>query len=749
MVPVDNINYQKGDLVTVQGNPYNLSKAGRSFTGWNSQADGNGLNFVQGETFFIGSFDVILYARWSDALSFTVTYNGNGAYTGVAPLDTTTYEPGMRVLIPGNAGRLYFPGFSFSGWNTKSDGTGVTYTQGQYMTMGSCDVILYARWTTALTYVVTYDANNADTGSVPVDSTNYESGRSVTVMGNTGNLRRVGYSFSGWNTKADGSGINCLPGQSFFIGGENVVLYARWVNGYSVTYNSNGADSGSVPVDTTYYPQNATVTVLGNIGILEKNGYSFVGWNTKADGSGSTYRPGQSFPMGTANVILYAMWSENLGYTVTYDGNGATGGEVPIDNTSYASGQMVSVAGNKGFLARTGFIFLGWNTKADGSGDSYTEGDFFMMERGDVKLYAMWGSSGSIDLTFNPGSGADNEITGIALQPDGKIIIVGDFTTYNGTPRNRVARLNSNGSIDLSFNPGTGANDSVYGVAIQPDGKVLIVGSFTLYNGVARNRIVRINSDGSLDETFDPGIGADNTVNCVAIQRDGKIIIGGAFTNYNGTVSSYLARLKADGSYDFGFDVSSGPDNEVNSISIQSDNRIIIGGAFLNCGGEGRSRIARLEEDGSLDISFDPGVGADDEIYVTELQTDGKIILGGIFNSYGGSGKYIARSNYDGTKDSVFISSGAGPDYEIYSIAIQSDGKIIIGGNFGNYDSISCSHLARLNANGTLDTSFETSNGPDSTVSCIAVQSDGKILVGGEFITYNGIRRHSICRVMK
>jgi len=140
-------------------------------------------------------------------------------------------------------------------------------------------------------------------------------------MGLFGRIR-----FSGWNTKADGSGINCLPGQSFFIGGENVVLYARWVNGYSVTYNSNGADSGSVPVDTTYYPQNATVTVLGNIGILEKNGYSFVGWNTKADGSGSTYRPGQSFPMGTANVILYAMWSENLGYTVTYDGNGATGG---------------------------------------------------------------------------------------------------------------------------------------------------------------------------------------------------------------------------------------------------------------------------------------------------------------------------------------------------------------------------------------------------------------------------------------
>lgn len=749
IVPVDNTDYQKGDLVIVSGNPYNLSKSSKSFTGWNTQTDGNGLNFVQDETFFIGTTDIVLYARWSSASTFTVSYNGNGAYTGITPLDTTTYETGMNVLIPGNTGTLYRPGFSFTGWNTLPGGTGTTYTQGQYMIMGSVDVTLYARWTAASTYTVTYDANNADTGSVPVDSTNYESGKPVTVMGNTGNLKRAGYSFAGWNTKPDGSGVTCSQGQTFSMGSENVVLYAKWINGYSVTYNSNGADSGSVPVDTSYYPQSASVTVPGNTGNLIKNGCSFAGWNTKADGSGSTYTQGQIFPMGTANVILYAIWSVNSGYTVIYNGNGSTAGSVPVDNTTYTSGQSVTVALNSGSLVKTGFIFLGWNTKADWSGASYSEGESFMIETSDVTLYAMWGSSGSIDLTFNPGSGADLEITGIALQPDGKIIIAGNFTAYNGTTRNRIARLNSNGSIDPSFNPGTGADDSIHGVAIQPDGKIVIVGAFTSYNGAARNRIARLEADGTLDTSFDPGSGSNNAVNCVGIQVDGKIIIGGIFTNYNGTAAGFLARLNADGSFDSGFDVSSGPDNEVNCIAIQTDNRIIIAGAFLNCGGEARNRVARLEDDGSLDINFDPGTGADDDIYAAELQVDGKIILGGIFNSYDGSDKYITRTSNDGTRDAGFTPSGVGPDYEIYSIAIQSDGKIIIGGNFEHYNATACSYLARLNSDGSLDTGFKTENGPNSTVGCIAIQSDGKILVGGGFNTYNGISRNFISRVMK
>jgi len=749
IVPVDNTDYQKGDLVTVYGNPYGLIKSSKSFTGWNTQADGNGLNFVQGETFFIGTSDIILYARWSSAQTFAVSYSGNGAYTGVTPVDTTMYETGMSVLIPGNTGTLVRPGYSFTGWNTLPNGTGTTYTQGQYMTMGVNDVTLYAKWTQNTTYSVSYNANNADSGTVPVDSTNYESGKPVTVIGNTGNLKRAGYTFAGWNTKPDGSGVTCTQGQTFSMGNDNVVLYAKWINGYSVTYDGNGAESGFVPVDTSYYPRGATVIVIGNIGNLKKNGFSFAGWNTKSDGSGSTYTQGQTFPMGTANIILYAKWTANPGYTVTYDGNGAAGGSVPTDNTMYASGQSVSVSDNSGLLVNPGYIFLGWNTEADGRGYSYFAGETFIIGSSDVTLYAMWGSSGSIDLTFNPGSGPDSEVSCIVLQSDGMIIIAGDFVTYNGISRSHIARLYPDGTLDTSFNIGTGANDVIYGAVVQSDGKIVIVGAFTEFNGVARNRIARLKSDGTLDTTFDPGRGADDIVTCIAIQSDDKILIGGVFTKYDGADSKYFARLNADGSFDSSFDVSDGPDNSVTCIAVQSDDKIIIAGSFQNCGGNVRNRIARFDDTGTLDTTFDPGRGADDEIYASALQADGKIMLGGIFTSFNGSGDYIVRSNSDGTRDAGFTPSGAGPDFEIYSIVIQSDGKILIGGNFEHYDSVQCSYFARLNSDGTLDTSFITSNGPDSSVSCIAVQSDGKILVGGTFTTYNGIARPYISRVMK
>jgi uncharacterized delta-60 repeat protein len=97
-----------------------------------------------------------------------------------------------------------------------------------------------------------------------------------------------------------------------------------------------------------------------------------------------------------------------------------------------------------------------------------------------------------LDASFNPGTGADHWVNSIALQPDGKILIGGYFDTYNGTTRNRIARLNTDGSLDASFNPGTGANDGVRSIALQPDGKILIGGLFTAYNGTGRNRVARI-----------------------------------------------------------------------------------------------------------------------------------------------------------------------------------------------------------------------------------------------------------------
>jgi uncharacterized repeat protein (TIGR02543 family) len=162
---------------------------------------------------------------------------------------------------------------------------------------------------------------------------------------------------------------------------------------YTVTYNGNGNTGGNVPIDTTNYEQGQTVTVLANTGNLVNTNFTFAGWNTQADGSGTTYAQGQTFAMGTVNVTLYAKWTANPTYTVTYNGNSNTGGSVPVDSTNYQPGQTVTVLGNTGNLVNTGYSFAGWNTLADGSGTTYTQAQTFTMGAANVTLYAMWTAS--------------------------------------------------------------------------------------------------------------------------------------------------------------------------------------------------------------------------------------------------------------------------------------------------------------------------------------------------------------------
>jgi uncharacterized repeat protein (TIGR02543 family) len=157
---------------------------------------------------------------------------------------------------------------------------------------------------------------------------------------------------------------------------------------YVVTYNANGATSGSVPTDSSIYSSGSTVTVLANIGMLAKTGYSFSGWNIKADASGATYVAGGKLSI-MADVTLYALWSTAT-YAVTYDGNGASSGIVPVDSLSYASGATVKILDNTGSLAKTGYTFLGWNTAADGTGTSRESGATFIIGSTSVVLYAKW-----------------------------------------------------------------------------------------------------------------------------------------------------------------------------------------------------------------------------------------------------------------------------------------------------------------------------------------------------------------------
>ena len=250
-------------------------------------------------------------------------------------------------------------------------------------------------------------------------------------------------------------------------------------------------------------------------------------------------------------------------------------------------------------------------------------------------------------------------------------MISGQFTSYNGTAINNRARLYTDGSLDTTFN--AGVNSYVNCIAIQSDGKIITGGT-----------IARLNTDGSSDTTFNTRTGANGAVYCTAIQSDGKIIIGGLFTYYNGTARNYIARLNTNGSLDTTFNPGSGADSCVRFSSIQSDGKIIIVGDFTNYNGTRKYAAARLNTDGSLDTTFNPGletnINPGTGPYCSAIQSDGKIIFGGgTFRLNGTQVKDLARLNTDGSLDTTF--TGAGPGL-IFCIAIQSDGKIVIGGWF-------------------------------------------------------------------
>ena len=364
-------------------------------------------------------------------------------------------------------------------------------------------------------------------------------------------------------------------------------------------------------------------------------------------------------------------------------------------------------------------------------------------------------TDGTVDNTFITGTGFQSRVYALAIQSDDKIITGGDFFIYNGTSRNNIARLNSDGSIDNSHNPGSGFNDRVYSIAIQDDGKIICGGAFTSFNGNTHNRIVRLNTDGSLDNSFDTGTGFEGynrRVNSVVIQDDGKILIGGdLLDSYNGNTITPLVRLNSDGTLDASFDTGTGFTGlspSINSLKIQNDGKILAGGDFSEFNGTSRNDIARIHPNGSLDNSFDPGTGPlNASIKAIDVQNDGKIILSGGFNSFNGANrKKIVRLNSDGSVDNYFY-SGDGFDERVVSVTVQEDGKILAGGFFTTYAGTPQNRIIRLNSDGTIDNSFDTGVGISGNVHSIIIQDNNKIILGGNIFSYNGNPGRGITRL--
>ena len=459
----------------------------------------------------------------------------------------------------------------------------------------------------------------------------------------------------------------------------------------------------------------------------------------------------------------------------------------------------------------------------------------------------------------NPSPGTDGEVFSLALEPDNEALVAGDFSAYNGVGRNCLALLNTDGSLDTSFDPQGGVdpfNGFINSVALDSSNRPVIGGSFTSYNGTSSGNFARLTTNGLLDPTFSVGSGADGTVWAVAVQSDDKVLIGGDFTHINGVARSYIARLNSDGSLDTTFDPSTNPPDgpvyaiglnpssistaqasvagsttpaendytfnvganagrltgtfnmqgETNELQIYYAGNIIydsgvvtnngnfamnvgpgaatsllfvmnpggvlsgtnwnytatftttigssvyIGGDFMNVGGYGFSGIARLNSNGSLDPSFNPGLGADDDVYALGVLPDGSVLIGGAFTHVNGlSYNYLAKLDSNGAVDPTFMAGTGGADNNVYCILPQSDGTIYVGGQFTSFNGTHRLGFTRLYSDGTVDTTFMDTaynqfagltriryDDTAGTVFSCGVQSDSNVVIGGSFDLVGG-----------
>ena len=356
---------------------------------------------------------------------------------------------------------------------------------------------------------------------------------------------------------------------------------------------------------------------------------------------------------------------------------------------------------------------------------------------------------GSLDSDFNgTGSGSNAEILAMDLQSDGKILIGGIFTSYDGHLVTRLARLNANGSFDSTFSSSLDINGQVNDIAIQSDGKILIGGTFNgSTTNSARGRLTRLNSDGTLDVGFNPGFpGASGAVNEIFLEPGNTILVGGQFDSFNGVSSKRLVRLTASGAVDATLNSALGPNGAVSKIVRQEDGKILIGGFFTRFGTSPCNGLARLNSDGSLETAF---VYIDDPTHVAgslafALESGGKIVAS--YTDLSGSISKIIRLNINGTLDDTFH-GGSLEAFVVRDVFTTSNGQMLVGGDFESYAGVTGSHLFRMSPDGDADSSFSPSILSPGVVYVSKQQADGKMIIAGNFEYVNGARRSAVARL--
>ena len=320
--------------------------------------------------------------------SYTLTYNLNGG-SGTTPANQSANLAAEITLA--STGNIQRTGFSFVGWNTEANGSGTSYAAGSKFSMPQGGDVLYAQWT-PIQYQLSYDANGG--GGAPA-SENLSGGTQTNLSATT--PQRSGFTFLHWATSADGTGSTYSAFASFTMPSSNTVLYAQWQAQTGVLYYvANGGTSTESSVSITAASR---VTVASGAN-TQRTGYTFVGWNAAANGSGVDYNPGSSFTVAQGNNYLYAQWSA-VQYTLTYLANGGSGAP---SAQSHPFQDEVNISGTT--PSRAGYDFVDWNTAANGSGSGYSSSATFSMPANNVSVYAQWTpKSYSLSYNVNGGSG--------------------------------------------------------------------------------------------------------------------------------------------------------------------------------------------------------------------------------------------------------------------------------------------------------------------------------------------------------
>lgn len=372
-------------------------------------------------------------------------------------------------------------------------------------------------------------------------------------------------------------------------------------------------------------------------------------------------------------------------------------------------------------------------------------GDISVLNGAPVAGLARINGDGSTDTGFQPGLGPDSDIRGALVDTDGSVVFGGELTTVGGQPRSTMARVDQSGAVDLAFAPDL--TGSVFALAWDLDRSgIYVAGGFEEVGGGLR-QVRRLTTSGALDPGFVTPQFGFATAYAVAVQADGKVLIGGSITAPSGMSGNGLFRLHPDGSPDTDFNVvitsGDGIAPTVRAILIQDDGGIVIGGHFDSVNGASENALARLRPDGSLDTGFNPPT-IDGTVFSLASHRDGRFVVAGNFSS--GSAERVLRLNFDGNRDLDFADVVVNPSI-VYAAMVSGDDRILLGGTFNYVNGIVRTRLARLEPDGTLEQSL-SADVVGGAVEAVALQRDGKVLVGGRFTEVAGQPRERLARLL-